>query len=81
MSSTHPVRDAIRRGVLCRHLRTKGMFVAGDEGPPPDLPHPTDTAAWWCNCSGWSMGPDLVPANRERCADPSRACFDPEVQG
>ena len=76
---THPVRDAISSGRLCRFLRTKGMFVLGDDGPPEDLPHVPDTAAFWCNCSGWAMGPDLLPANPERCASASRECFESDA--
>lgn len=75
---SHPIRDKIRSGLLCRHLRTKGMYVLGNAAPPADMQHIPDTAAFWCNCSGWSMGPDVVPANPERCADPSRACFEGE---
>ena len=78
--AVHPVRDGIRRGLICRHLRTKGMFVLGEEGPPPDLPHPAQTAAFWCNCTGWAMGPDMRPANDGRCDDAARGCFEPDVQ-
>lgn len=76
----HPIRERIACGELCRHLRTKGMFVLGDEGPPPELPHPAGTAVFWCNLSGWAMGPDVVPANPDRCASScGRDCFEPEV--
>ncbi len=71
----HPVRTSILSGRLCRHLRTKGMFVSGYDGPPPELPFPPDTAAWWCNLSGWATGPDARPCNRDRCV-PGRDCFE-----
>ena len=71
----HPVRDRILAGTLCRNLRTKGMFVAGYEGPPPELPFPPDTAAFWCNLSGWAMGDDNRPVNPIRCV-PGRGCFE-----
>jgi len=74
----HPVRDRILAGLLCRHLCTKGMLLAGYEGPPPDAPHPPDTAVFWCNRSGWAAGPDGLPANPGRCA-PGRGCFEPEA--
>ena len=75
----NPVRDAILRGTLCRNLRTKGMFVAGDEGPPPGLPFVPDTAAFWCNLTGWAMGDDNDPANPRRCV-PGRGCYEAEVE-
>ena len=75
----HPVRTAIAEGRLCRHLRTKGMFVFGDEGPPPALQHVPDTAAFWCNQSGYALGPDSVPCNLGRCSERARRCFEPEV--
>ena len=75
----HPVREAILAGRLCRNLRTKGMFVSGYEGPPPEVPYPPDTAVYWCNASGWAMGPDSRPVNPERCAK-GRGCFEPELE-
>ena len=79
---THPVRERIACGELCRHLRTKGMYVLGDDGPPPELPHAPSTAIFWCNLSGWAMGPDVAPANPDRCARScGRECFEPEVSG
>jgi hypothetical protein len=78
----HPIRERIACGELCRHLRTKGMYVLGDDGPPPDLPHPPGTAVHWCVQSGWAMGPDLAPANPDRCAKGEvRDCFEPDVTG
>ena len=75
----HPIRERIACGELCCHLRTKGMYVHGYEGPPADLPHPIDTAGHFCILSGWAMGPDVMPANPVRCADKTRACFEPDV--
>ena len=75
----HPVRDRILAGTLCRNLRTKGMFVSGYEGPPPELPFAPDTAAFWCNLSGWAMGDDNRPVNPGRCV-PGRGCFESEVE-
>ena len=77
---THPIRERIACGELCRHLRTKGMYVLGDDGPPAGLAHVPDTAAHWCVLSGWAMGPDMVPANPGRCADRGRGCFEPDAQ-
>ena len=75
----HFLRDAILRGEACVHLRTKGMFVTGYDGPPPEMPFPPDTAVFWCNLSGWAMGPDGLPANPDRCAG-ARACFESGVE-
>jgi hypothetical protein len=73
----HPLRERILAGALCRHLRTKGMYVAGEDGPPPEIPHVPDAAHFWCNLSGWALGPDAAPANPGRCG-PGRGCFDTE---
>lgn len=75
----HPVRDRIRAGTLCRHLGTKGMYVAGYEGPPQGTPFVPDTAVYWCSRSGWAAGPDGLPANPERCVR-GRECYRSEVE-
>lgn len=71
----HPLRQAIIEGRACRLLRQKGLYVTGDEGPPPSVAHPPDTAVFWCERTGWALGPGLVPANPHRCA-PGRSCFE-----
>jgi len=75
----HPIRDAVLKGTLCAHLRTKGMFVTGYDGPPPDMPFLPDTAVYWCGKSGWAMGPDVLPANPGRCGR-GRGCFETDVE-
>ena len=72
----HPIRARIACGELCRHLRTKGMYVPGDDGPPEALAHVPTTAVHWCVMSGWAMGPDMVPADPVQCADRTRGCFE-----
>ena len=81
----HPVREGILRGTLCRHLRSKGMFT-GEEDPatlPPgaaaEPPPRIEAAGWWCNVSGWAMGPDVLPANADRCVG-GRGCFEAAVE-
>ena len=54
---------------------TKGMFVAGYEGPPPELPFVPDTAAFWCNLTGSALGDDNRPVNPGRCVR-GRGCFE-----
>ena len=75
----HPVRDRILDGTLCRFLRTKGMFVAGYDGPPEGMDHVPDTAVYWCIQSGWAMGPDTLPCNPARCVK-GRGCFESEIE-
>lgn len=75
----HPIRERIACGELCRHLRTKGMYVHGYEGPPASAVLAPDTTLHWCVVSGWALGPDVLPANPVRCAERSRECFEPEV--
>ncbi len=70
----HPLRADILDGRVCPLINTKALHV-GEEGPPPEWPHPPDTAVFWCGRTGWAMGPDLLPANPRRCA-PGRGCFE-----
>jgi hypothetical protein len=73
----HPLRAAILEGRTCRLLRQKGLYVSGDEGPPPHVLHAPDTAVFWCESTGWAMGPGMIPANPGRCVR-ERNCFERE---
>lgn len=66
------------RALLCRCLRTKGMFTHTEEVPPePEQ----DTAVWWCVKTLQSVGPDDDSCHRAFCADPSRSCWEgPEAR-
>jgi hypothetical protein len=75
----HPLRERILSGSICSCLRTKAMFVAGHDGEPGADPLESSGAIYWCNLSGWSMGPDFLPANPRRCV-PGRDCFSREIE-
>jgi hypothetical protein len=62
---------------ICRHLRTKKMFIPAqaDEVMPPHDPWATKASAhYWCNCTLTETGADDRPVHPERC-QPGRSCF------
>lgn len=63
--------------ILCKHLRTKSMFipaVASEFASNPDEPQ-SRSAHYWCNCTVTETGPDDNPVGPQRCK-PSRQCFE-----
>jgi len=62
---------------LCKHLRTKKMFIPAlaheafstETGEEAGAPH------CWCNCTLTETGPDDCAVGPERCV-PSRSCFE-----
>lgn len=61
--------------VLCRHLRSKGMYVYTDGS---DHSHDDyDNTIYWCLQSMKSFGPDDEMVNRDSCGDAARSCHQP----
>jgi len=58
---------------VCKHLRTKSMYTAEDRGAEA-LVRPSDTAVFWCNSTGGSMGPDQDIAGSRYCTG-ERSCY------
>ena len=58
---------------VCRYLRTKSLYIGNTEGTRV-LVEPSETAVYWCNRTGGSMGPDHDIAGPQEC-DGSRSCY------
>jgi hypothetical protein len=63
--------------ILCKHLRTKSMFIpalAQELAATPEE-QSTHSAHYWCNCTVTETGPDDHPVGPQRC-QPSRQCYE-----
>jgi len=63
--------------ILCKHLRTKSMFIpamAQELAAAPE-DQSTRSAHYWCNCTVTETGPDDHPVGPQRC-QPSRQCYE-----
>lgn len=62
---------------ICRHFRTKRMFVHQEDGTP--VVERTEQALkfpyCWCVKSGSDLGPDGQLAHRQACSQSTRVCF------
>ena len=58
---------------VCRYLRTKSVFLPGDDGPR-NLTEPSSTAVYWCNRTGGAMGPYHDVSGPFECAG-HRGCY------
>ncbi len=54
---------------LCPALRWKGQFIDAPKQPG------TSDGIVWCQYTQTCIGPDNLPADRERCTQPNRACY------
>lgn len=64
---------AQRNLMLCRHLRTKKMYLSFDEEPDYSA---STTAVFWCMRTLSVVGPDDAQACAEDCCRPGRACYE-----
>ncbi len=66
---------------LCKHFRSKGMFVYGRIDPEPTLDETGSDDEFagdgycWCLKSGQVLGPDKDEVTRLRC-QPGRPCYE-----
>jgi hypothetical protein len=60
---------------VCRHLRSKAIFVSGQMEPPAELQR-TGSGHCWCNWTQHVFGPDEQLVERRAC-DSSRTCYEP----
>ncbi len=60
--------------VVCRHLRSKAIFVAGQMEPPADMQQ-SGSGHCWCNHTQNVFGPDNEVVTRRAC-DSARACYE-----
>ena len=59
---------------ICRHLRSKAMYVAGEMEPPAEMQQ-TGSGHCWCNMTQAVFGPDAAIVDRRGC-DGSRTCYE-----
>jgi len=62
---------------MCRHLLSKGMFVAGVLDPAVEDGHMGDGYCW-CNKTQGQRGPDSQFVDRELCGV-ERTCFESRI--
>ncbi len=60
--------------VICRHMRSKAIYVAGNMEPTTDLER-MGSGHCWCNMTQHVFGPDEQLVNRRGC-DSSRPCYE-----
>lgn len=95
MSKSNKIETAVRsefsprvRDGLCRHIRSKGMYVNIAESPENDstrrgylaIDHNAfdwDGTVWWCTATSKTVGPDDRPCDNDRCKS-GRRCFQGE---
>lgn len=63
---------------VCRHLRTKTLYVPGQMNEAePDAIEAGSARHCWCNKTMTPVGLDDQRVNVEACADPQRPCYRP----
>jgi hypothetical protein len=61
-------------GPLCRHLRSKGMYVYTDASI--EEPSDYDNTIFWCQKTLKDVGPDDGFVGRDDCRDGARGCYE-----
>ena len=62
---------------VCRHLRSKAVFVSGQLEPPPEMEE-TGSGHCWCNQTQHVLGPDQKSVDRRDC-NSARDCYEPTL--
>jgi hypothetical protein len=60
---------------VCRHLRCKAMFVAGQMEPTAEMERTTGSGHCWCNHTLHILGPDSQLVDRRSC-NSARDCYE-----
>lgn len=64
---------------VCRHLRTKTLYVPEQAAEAEAHPHEATTARQcWCNKTMTAVGLDDRRVNPEACSNPERPCYQPD---
>ena len=63
------------QSTLCKHLRTKSMFITASTPEAQDEPANQHPPHCWCNCTLTETGPDDRAVGHQVC-QPSRPCFE-----
>ena len=61
---------------LCRHLRSKGMYIYTD-GMREETADDDDSTVYWCVQTMKNFGPDDEMVGGRECRDASRSCYEP----
>lgn len=61
---------------MCRHLRSKGMYVYTDGQSAPSHDD-YDNTIYWCLKTMKGFGPDDDQVNGHECRNPERSCYEP----
>jgi hypothetical protein len=80
MSSADPGEPPLtsKRIPLCRHLRSKGMYVYTDTpGTDDDDDEDDFSTICWCLQTMKGFGPDDGFASKSDCRNPDRDCYEP----
>lgn len=59
---------------VCRHLRSKAIFVAGQLEPPAEIEE-MGSGHCWCNQTQHVLGPDSQAVDRRGC-NGGRDCYE-----
>jgi hypothetical protein len=62
---------------VCRHLRSKAIYVAGQMEPPAEIVE-MGSGHCWCNFTQHVYGPDNVMVDRRDC-NANRPCYEPTL--
>lgn len=68
--------EQVSAGPMCRHLRSKGMYVYTD-GVDMGFDHDYDNTIFWCLKTMKSFGPDDDMVERDACCCEKRQCYQP----
>ena len=60
--------------IVCRHMRSKAIYVAGHMEPPADM-QLAGSGHCWCSWTQHVFGPDEKPVDRREC-NPGRSCYE-----
>jgi hypothetical protein len=59
---------------VCRHLRSKAIYVSGQMEPPRDI-EAMGSGHCWCNHTAHLLGPDNMQVDRREC-NSTRVCYE-----
>lgn len=59
---------------VCRHLRSKAIYVSGQMEPPPEMEE-MGSGHCWCNETLHILGPDSQLVDRRGC-NSNRPCYE-----
>jgi len=78
MSDTDPNELPVVQAIAspCRHLRSNGMYIFGDQQNDFENDEYTSSSCW-CSETMKSFGPDDRLVGHRECRDATRSCYEP----